>query len=259
MATHKGPPKAVIAVVVLLLLGGAGWFWWQSQQQAAASANTATGSVEANDYQVAAAIAGRITSVKVAEGDTVAAGDPLVKLDNKALKLQVTQAEQGVKAAEAAVKNARDDGTKADVAAANARVKQAKAAVDLAKLQLGYATVTAPHAGTVVTVTANAGQNTSPGKTLVTLTDPADLFVRVFVAETSIGDVKVGQAVKVTTDSSSTVFEGKVTFVNSAAEFTPNNVETKEQRVKLVYEVRVSVTDNTGTLKAGLPVDVAFQ
>lgn len=258
MATHKGPPKPVIAVLVLALLGGVGWFWWHSQQLATASANTATGSVESNDYQVASAIAGRITEVKVTEGATVAAGDPLVQLDAKALKLQVTQAEQGVKAAEAAVKNAKDDGTKADVAAAKARLQQAKAAVSLAKLQLGYATVTAPHAGVVVTVTANAGQNTSPGKTLITLTDPADLFVRVFVGETQIGNVKVGQAVKVTTDSSATAFDGKVTFVNSSAEFTPNNVETKDQRAKLVYEVRVGVTDTSGTLKSGMPVDVAF-
>ena len=95
-----------------------------------------------------------------------------------------------MKAAEAALTNAKDKGSDADIAAAKARVKQAKTNVDLAKVQLGYATVRAPHAGVVVTVTTNAGQNTSPGKTLLTLSDPNDLFVRVFVPETRIGAVR---------------------------------------------------------------------
>ena len=53
--------------------------------------------------------------------------------------------------------------------------------------------------------------------------------------------------------------EGTVTFISSTAEFTPNNVETKEQRTKLVYEVRVTIADRNGALKAGMPVDVTFR
>ena len=82
--------------------------------------------------------------------------------------------------------------------------------------------------------------------------------MRVFVPETRIGDVKVGQTATVTTDSSDGRYPGTVEFIASQAEFTPNNVETKDQRVKLVYEVRVRVTDTSGTLKAGMPVDVTF-
>ena len=136
---------------------------------------------------------------------------------------------------------------------------QAKAAVSLAKVQLGYATVTAPHGGTVVSVTANAGENASPGKTLATISDPADLFVRVFVPETEIGNVKLGQTATITTDSTTNTYNGRVEFVAAAAQFTPNNVETKDQRVKLVYEARVRITDPSGELKAGMPVDVAFE
>jgi HlyD family secretion protein len=200
-----------------------------------------------------------VSKVAVSEGDVVKQGETLVVLDQSALRLQVDQAEQGVKAARAALSNAKEDGTDADVTAARARLNQTKAAVDLAEIQLGYATVTAPHSGVVVTLTTNAGENAGPGRTLLTLSDPGDLFVRVFVPETQIGNVKVGQQATVTTDSPTEPYTGTVSFVASEAQFTPNNVETKDQRTKLVFEVRVRVSETSGALKAGMPVDVTFQ
>ncbi len=261
VAAHKRPPKPVIALVVLTLLGLGGWWWWSSQHAATATAAglNLSGTVQTREYQVAPAIVGRITAVNVAEGDQVTKGEPLVTLDKAALDLQVKQAQEGVRAAKAAVTNAKDDGSKADVAAARARQAQAESAVALAKLQRSYATITAPHDGTVVTVVANVGQNASPGRTLITLTDPADAFVRVFVPEPSMGQVKVGQPVKVVVDGSTTSYDGTVSYLATQAEFTPNNVDTKDQRAKLVFEVRVRVTDSGGTLKSGMPVDVSFQ
>lgn len=261
---RKHPPIPVIVLVLLLVIGGGAWWWWSSTQTStAAAANTLSGTVEANQYQVTPGIAGRITAVTVSEGDQVSEGDVLVSLDQSAVKLQLTQARQGVDAAKASVKVARHDkangdATAADVTAAKARQKQAEAAVDLAKVQRGYTTVTAPANGTVVSVTSNAGQNAAPGKTLLTILDPTDLFVRVFVSETEIGNVTVGEPVSLTTDSSTGTFSGTVSFIASQSEFTPNNVQTKDQRTKLVYEVRVKVTDTSGTLKAGMPVDATL-
>jgi HlyD family secretion protein len=260
MAEHNRR-RALIPLLILLALALAAsgyYYWWRSAQATEASGLSASGAVEAQQYQVASVIAGRVTKVAVSEGDVVKHGQTLVVLDQSALKLQVDQAEQGVKAARAALTNAEEDGTDADVAAARARLNQAKAAVDLAKVQLGYATVTAPHSGVVVTVTTNAGQNAGPGMTLLTLSDPNTLFARVFVPETEIGNVKVGQQVTVTADSPTEPYTGTVSFVASEAEFTPNNVETKDQRTKLVFEVRVRISEASGTLKAGMPVDVTF-
>ena len=79
-----------------------------------------------------------------------------------------------------------------------------------------------------------------------------------FVPETQIGSVKVGQQVTVTPDSPGEPYTGTVSFVASEAEFTPNNVETKDQRTKLVFEVRVRISDTSRALKAGMPVDVTF-
>jgi len=255
---HKRPPIAVVVIVVVVLVGALGYWWWSSQQTADNGALTASGAVELTEYQIAPAMAGRIETVTVGEGDSVKAGALIATLDKRALQLQLAQAVAGVTAAEAAVTQAKNDGTDAEVKAARARLSQAKAGVKLAKVQLTYATVTTPHAGIVTAVAANAGQNASPGKTIATISDTGDLFVRVFVPETRIGDVKLGAKATVTTDSSDTTYPGVVEFIASQAEFTPNNVETKEQRVKLVYEVRVRLSDTTGTLKAGMPVDVTF-
>lgn len=255
---RKRPPIAAVVIVLLLVAGGLGWWWWSSQQTAQNGALAASGSVEQTEYQIAPAMAGRIETVTVGEGDLVKAGDVIATLDKRAMELQLSQARQGVKAAEAAVTQAKNDGTKAEVTAAKARLAQAKANVGLAEVQMTYTVVNTPHGGVVSAVSANAGQNASPGKTIATIADTGDLFVRVFVPETRIGDVKLGAAATVTTDSSDTTYPGVVEFIAAQAEFTPNNVETKEQRVKLVYEVRLRLTDSTGTLKAGMPVDVTF-
>jgi HlyD family secretion protein len=254
----KRPPIAVFVVVLLLVAGGLGYWWWSSQQATQNGALTASGAVEADEFQIAPAMAGRIETITVSEGDIVVANAVIATLDKRALELQLAQATEGVNAAKAAVTQAKDGGTKAEVSAAKARLAQAKASVKLAQVQLSYTTVTAPHAGVVVAVAANAGQNASPGKTLATISDTSNLFVRVFVPETRIGDVKLGAPVTVTTDSSEATYPGTVEFIAAQAEFTPNNVETKEQRVKLVYEVRVRISDTSGTLKAGMPVDVTF-
>ena len=178
--------------MVLLVAGGLGYWWWSTQQAATNGPLTASGAVEQTEYQIAPAMAGRIETVTVGEGDSVEAGAVIATLDKRALQLQLEQAVAGVSAAKAAVTQAKNDGTKAEVRAAKARVAQAQAAVQLAKVQLGYADVTAPHAGVVSAVAANAGQNASPGKTIATISDTNDLFVRVFVPETRIGDVKLG-------------------------------------------------------------------
>ena len=79
----------------------------------------------------------------------------------------------------------------------------------------------------------NVGQNAAPGRILASIVDLHDLFVRVYVPETRIGTVSVGQAVSVSSDSGGAAIAGTVSFVSAQAEFTPNTVQTAEQRAKL--------------------------
>lgn len=253
-----GRRSAAVAVVLLLLVGGLGYWWWSPRQTITNGPLTASGAVEQTEYQIVPAMAGRIDTITVSEGATVQVGAVIATLDQRAFELQLAQANAGVDAANAAVTQARNNGTKAEVKAAKARLAQAKAAVGLARLQITYAIVTTPHEGVVTAVMANAGQNASPAKAIATISDTRDLFVRVFVPETSIGDLKLAAAATVKTDSSGATYPGVVEFIASEAEFTPNYVETKEQRVHLVYEVRIRLSDTSGVLKAGMPVDVTF-
>lgn len=254
--------RRVVAILVLIAAAAAAWFAWTaySQRQQASAAAAASGTVETEEVAVAALTTGRIVKVEVTEGERVRKGDVLVRLDDEALRNQLAQTQAQLRAARANYIQVRDDGDSSDaqVDAARAQFDQARIGVKTAKLLLSYATVEAPADGVATSVAADPGEIASTGQALVMLSDLRDLKVSVFVPETEIGDVRVGDKASVTTDSSDETFDGKVTFVASQAEFTPANIETREQRVKLVYEVRLSVSDPSGTLKPGMPVDVEF-
>ncbi len=254
MSTRRRPAVPLVAVVVLLLLAGVGAWWWFTQPDAEA-AHRVSGSVETTQYQVSSVLAGQVAKVLVGEGDQVKAGDPLVKLDETSLKLGVDQANAGVDAARALVKQQKDDGTDAEVAEAKAREAQAKAGVKLAKTQLGYATMTAPSDGTVITVTTNAGQTAAPGRTLVTIADPNDAWVRAYIPQPMLGSINVGDQVRVSADGVEAV-DGQITWVSSKPEFTPNNVETRDARVRLVFEFRIQLPKQAPGFMPGQPVDV---
>lgn len=252
--------RVIVAVLVVAVLAGGGYAAWRFLgTPEAEGALAGSGTVEAREIQVASLVAGRVTAVGASEGDVVKSGQVLVRIDAAALKEQVAAAKANVSAAKAMLAQARDDGTDAEVDAAKARVDAAKAQLAAARVQLGYATVSAPATATVSVLAIEPGENATPGRALATLTDLDDLYVSVYVPETRIGEVALGDAAKVTTDSSAKTFPGRVEFIASEAEFTPSNVETKEQRVKLVYQVRVRLTGGEDVLKPGMPVDVTFE
>lgn len=254
--------RIIIVIVVIAALAGGGWWAWTTWGDGGGSQAAAlggSGTVEADEIAVSSVIAGRIAKVDAEEGSDVSSGTVLFTLDTAVLDLQVEQAQAGVKAAEAALAKVKaDKGTQPEIDQAQARVDQAKAALEAAKVQQGYGTIAAPADGVLTQVVASVGENASPGKTLATIADLEKLHVSIYIAETQIGQIKLGDTATIVTDSSAKTFEGKVVFVASEAEFTPSNIETKDQRVKLVYEVRLEVRNAENVLKPGMPVDVTF-
>jgi len=162
-----------------------------------------------------------------------------------------------VDAANATLQQAQKDGPDTAIVEAQARVKQAQASLDLAKLQQGYATITAPHDGVVSSLVTNVGQAAAPGRVLLTLTDTTNVYARVYVAEPDLGKISMGGTVRVASDGVP-ASDGTVSYISTTAEFTPNNIQTKDQRTKLVYQVRVRIADTSGAYKPGLPVDVTL-
>ena len=137
-----------------------------------------------------------------------------------------------------------------------AQLQQTKEALALAETRLSYATLTSPLTGLVLSHNIEPGEFVAPGTPIVTVGDLEHVWLRAYVDETDLGRGKVGQAAQVTTDTySNKVYEGRVSFIASQAEFTPKSVQTKKERVKLVYRIKITIANPEMELKAGMPAD----
>lgn len=143
-----------------------------------------------------------------------------------------------------------------DIDAARAQVTQAEEALKLAQLRLGYIRLGSPVSGVVLSRSVENGEYVSAGATIVTLGDLNRIYLRAYVNETDLGKVKLGQAARVTTDTyRGKVYNGRVSFISSQAEFTPRTVQTQKERVKLVYRIKIDVENTDLDLKPGMPAD----
>jgi HlyD family secretion protein len=146
-----------------------------------------------------------------------------------------------------------------DIDAARARAAQAEAAYRLAEVNLGYATLRAPMSGIVMSKNIEPGEYVSPGTPVVTMGDLKNVWIRAYVNETDLGRVKVEQTARVTTDTyPGRVYRGRVSFISSEAEFTPKTVQTEQQRVKLVYRIKINIDNSSMELKPGMPADAVI-
>jgi HlyD family secretion protein len=299
----------------------------------------ASGYVEATEVRVAAEVGGRLLEVKLAEGDRVAAGDLVARVDTADAELSlrrveaeraqaqaqlallragsrsedIRQAQSQAQAAQADIKAAqadadaaaadverfenllranagsvkqRDDAvTRRDVAQARVRGTQdrAQAAADaLARVRAGArpqeiaaadarvaaldaqiatvrktlddAVVKSPTGGVVTSKILHAGEMAAPRAPIVVVTDLDHAWANVYVDERLVPQLKIGQAVALVTDAGQRL-NGTITFISPKAEFTPRNVQTAEERSKLVYRIKVTADNREGVLKPGMPVE----
>jgi len=145
---------------------------------------------------------------------------------------------------------------KKELETAQAQVQESASALKVIQSQLEYCNLYAPTPGVVLVKNTEPGEYIVPGGAVITLGDIEKPWLKAFIHETDLGKVKLGQDVFVTTDSfPGKVYPGKVTFVSSEAEFTPKNVQTVKERVKLVYRIKVSLDNPQHELKPGMPAD----
>jgi HlyD family secretion protein len=139
---------------------------------------------------------------------------------------------------------------------ARAHLQQTRQALALAETRLGYATLASPLDGVVLSKNIEPGEYVAAGTPVITVGDLNNVWLRAYINETDLGRVKVGQGVRVTTDTyPGKVYEGHISFISSEAEFTPKNVQTEKERVKLVYRVKVDIANPGMELKPGMPAD----
>jgi len=143
---------------------------------------------------------------------------------------------------------------------AQARLAAVRARVASARERLDWATLRAPIAGVVLSKSVEPGEQVAAGTPVVTLGDTSQCWLKGYIPEAALGRVKLGQEVRVTTDSHpGKVYPGKLSFISSEAEFTPKSVQTEKERVKLVYRIKVTLANPGLELKPGMPADAEIQ
>jgi HlyD family secretion protein len=139
---------------------------------------------------------------------------------------------------------------------AQARLEQARQALAVAETRLAYARIVSPIDGIVLSENLRAGMYAAAGTPVITVGDLSNVWLRGFISETDLGRVKMGQRVHVTADTyPGKVYQGRVSFISSQAEFTPKSVQTEKERVRLVYRIKIQVPNPDLELKPGMPAD----
>lgn len=248
-----------------------------------------SGIIEVTEVVVRSQAVGRVVSSEFEEGRPVEAGQVLALLASDELSARERQAlsaaaaaRQQASLAETNLKLAEDNYARNQVLrdsgmiseqsfyqiesqlkaarsqreAARGAQAQAQAGLDLARVQSSNAIITSPVSGTVLERNIEVGELALAGTAICKLGDLSRPFLRIYLPENRYGRVKLGQAAVIRVDSyPGRVFPGRVSAIADQAEFTPKDVQTKEERTKLVFAVKIAMENPDGELKPGMPAD----
>lgn len=177
-----------------------------------------------------------------------------------AAKAQVDATSAAVDVAQARFDAVKAGATKEQIAIAEAVVKQAEAALGVLQVQAGKMTLKSPVNAIVSRRAARIGEIAAPNATLLNVVNLDSVKLTIYVPETRIGQIKPGDEFDVKVDSfPDQVFKGKVIFINTQAEFTPRNVQTKAERVNTVFAVKLQIANPNLELKPGMPADALLK
>jgi HlyD family secretion protein len=147
-----------------------------------------------------------------------------------------------------------------ELGARKAEIERSRAQAGMSESQLDDTSVYAPMDGVVLVKAAEVGEVLGAGTNVMTLGNLNHPWLRAYINETDLGRVKLGQTVKLTTDSfPNKSYTGHIVFISSEAEFTPKQIQTQEERVKLVYRIKIDVDNAEHELKNNMPVDAEIQ
>jgi HlyD family secretion protein len=201
-----------------------------------------------------------------AEADLAAAQTALADAERQYTDMETGPDPDALALAQARLENAESQlalaeagASQEELAVAQAQVDTAQAAVNIIRVQLDKLVLTAPVSGVVLYRSAEPGEVVNSGVSLLTLARLDDLAITVYAPEDRYGEIVLGQSVDVTVDSfPGDTFKATVVRIADQAEYTPRNVQTAEGRRSTVFAVELSVSDEQGRLKPGMPADVVF-
>ncbi len=268
--------KRLIPAIILLVLIITVVLVYYLRQGKGNNALFLSGNVEVTEVNVGFTMPGRVSALFTDEGETVKNGQKIATLDDAETLSLVNQgkasvADAQVRAGQAkrdldrisalygkhAISSQQMDAARSASEAADAQLRLAKAALETAEVRLNDTVLLAPLDGVVLRKIVEAGETVAAGVPVFVIGDLADPWIKVYVREDELGRVKLGQRATVTIDTyPGRTYTGKVVSISSEAEFTPKNVQTQEERVKLVFGVKVKVQNENNDLKPGMPADV---
>lgn len=334
-----------VIIIVVVIIAAAGIYYFSRQNSNNGNTLSLSGNIEVTDIRLSFKIPGRLETLIVEEGATVAKGQLIAGLECYDQELAVKQAqasvdyagailkeleagsraqeiagarsemnraEAGLETARAQLELARSDQirftelysrgsisareyegyqTRYEIAGnafneAKARLESASQYVSLveegarsekidqarsqlkiavenlkmAQLQLEYTRLYSPADAVVLSKSAEPGEYLTPGSPVLTIGDLGRPWLRAYINETDLSRIKLGHAVDVTTDTyPDKVYAGRISFISSEAEFTPKAVQTHEERVKLMYRVKILLENPQGELKPGMPADALIR
>jgi len=267
--------KIFIPVMLIVLSAGLSLRYIQQKNNPNHKTIRVSGNIEATDVRLAFRVQGKIMELLSDEGKTVQAQDIVARLETDELTKIKSEAEASLKAAEFIYERARDDygrmenlfqagaisaqkrdASKTDADSAKANVDALRASLDLAVTRLSFADLSSPIDGFILRKSAEAGEVVPAGATIFTAADLKNIWLTAYINETDLGKVKLNQDADITTDTyPGKKYKGRISFISQEAEFTPKQIQTTEERVKLVYRIKITVDNTNLELKPGMPAD----
>lgn len=271
--------KILIALLLIIAIGATCFFLTNKKENS--NELTLYGNIEIRQVDLSFQVGGQIEKMLKEEGDYVKKGELLATLDSKDYKSNLDKADADVLKTLALKKDAEDkfnrnaplvgDETisKQDFETltnvknkSEADYKGALAQKELAKNQLGYTKIYAPENGIITVRVQENGATVSKGQPVYTMAKTKPVWIRAYVNETDLGNIKYGMSVKVFTDTvdpntgEKREYVGKIGYISPVAEFTPKTVQSTDIRTSLVYRIRVYVDDIDEYLRQGMPTTV---
>lgn len=271
--------KRIIVIVFIALFVGVGIFVYFGQKSNRGKELFYSGTIEATQAKLSFQVPGRVAKVNFQEGQSVKESQMIAELDRAELEARHEQAKANVKSASDSLINAKKnyerfeelfkkgvvsekerDNLKLNFDIGQSKLAEAKALLKQASVYLDYTQLKSPMDGVITSRNIEPGETVNPGREVITVSALSRVDLKIYVDETQIGKVKPNQEVEVTVDTfPGKVYTGIVSFISPEGEFTPKIIQTKKERVKLVYLVKVSIPNPNFELKSGMPADALLK
>ena len=268
--------KKFIFLIIVICAAVAGlYYYFNIRKTVPVNIILVSGNIEATETRLSFQVAGKINELLVDEGDYVKKGQVVAILDGDELTKIKQQAQASYGQAQAdynlsekeyarykqlvdqnAVSVQDWDVVQNKFNVAKAKLESAKNAFEVAGIRLDYANLVSNTQGFVTVKSAEVSEVVQPGSTVFTIVDMNDIWLTAYIMETDLGKIHLNQEVDVKTDSyPRKTYKGRISFISQESEFTPKYIQTPEERVKLVYRIKIDVSNPEFELKPGMPAD----